>query len=452
MNRTLALLLALACLPPCALGEEEDLLSGLEEPGGRQARTVDLVIPLQNYLYWKSDADFDPSRSVYEPDGQGVGVLLTWFKPEITWNIRENLRLFYEFEAGLEVWSRNNPDQQDPRADDVFLLKQRQIYAEGELLNDSMGFKVGYQYFQDPSRLFLAHWIGAAQVRACLGGWKLNLMVGQVPDPTYEGVPIDQNNFKHDTFVGALYTQKTFMDFVNLTAGVYGLYDAHVIGQTDWVLAPVLNLEADIEVLRLGLDLLGQLGGLTNGAAGGKDQTTLAWAAQLYGNATFGKLFTNLNVMALSPDDADQVNGRNGAFHYSAKNRSPTLLFTENDIRDTFDNFDEKMASRSGGFYQARAGMLLADVKLGYEVLPGLKPSVLAAYGSALQKDNALGHASLGWEFDAEVAYAWDDVLVARLVGGVLIPGQGLAANVNAIDHSATDPVWMVATSLLVKY
>jgi hypothetical protein len=448
----LVLVSALVLLPLPARSAPDELDADPGATTGREPRTVDMVVPLQTYVVWKSDADFDGSRAAYEPDGQSVGVALTWLKPEFTWNVRKNLRLFYEFEAGLEVWSRNNPDQQDPKADDVFLLKQRQIYAEGELGDGRFGFKVGYQYFQDPSRLFLAHWIGAAQGWFEVDGWRTALMIGQIPDPTYEGIPIDANNFTHDTFVGALTTRTTFLDFVNLSAGVYGLWDAHVIGQTDWALSPSLNLEADLEVVKVGLDLMGQFGGVTHAAAGGGDQTTLAWAAQLYGSGTFGKLVANLNVLALSPDDAEPVNAHNGAFHYSAKNRSPTLLFTENDIRDTFDNYDEKMSTQTGGFYRPRAGFVLTDVKVGYEVLPGLVPSLLAAYGADLQKKNALGSANLGWEFDAEVAYAYDEVLEARLVGGVLVPGAGLAANVNAIDLGATEPVWMIASSLLVRY
>jgi len=453
MRRTFILLFtALALLPVPVDAFAGDADDPPAPAAVHAARTIEMVVPLQTYVYWKSDADFDRSRAVYEPDGQSVGVALTWLKPEFTWNVRKNLRLFYEFEAGLEVWSRNNPDQQDPKADDVFLLKQRQIYAEGEFFGDRFGFKLGYQYFQDPSKLFLAHWIGAAQAWLDVGGWKTGVMIGQVPDPTYEGIPIDANNFTHDTFVGALTTSTTLFDLLTLSTGVYGLIDAHVVGQTDWALTPSLNLEADLDAIKLGLDVLGQLGGYTNAAAGGGDQTTLAWAAQLYGNGRFGDLFANLNILALSPDDAEPTNARNGAFHYSAKNRSPTLLFTENDLRDTFDNYDEKMSTQTGGFYRPRAGFVLTDVTVGYEVLPGFRPSLLVAYGADLQKKNALGSANLGWEVDAELAYTYDDVLVARLVGGVLVPGKGLAANVNAIDHAATEPIWMVASSVLVTY
>ena len=63
-----------------------------------------------------------------------------------------------------------------------------------------------------------------------------------------------------------------------------------------------------------------------------------------------------------------------------------------------------------------------------------------------------MGSANLGWELDAERAGCYDDGLVPRVAGGVLLPGRGLAANVNAIDRAATEPLWRVASSLLVRY
>jgi hypothetical protein len=434
---------------PATTDEELMFLDGAPEA---EPHTVDVHVEMLNLFLLRSDSDFDLSEPIYSPGGQSVGLLGTFMKPDLTWHVRKNLRLYYEAEIGLNVWSQHNPDQQDATASDVFLLKHREVYAQGELLDGWLGFKVGYQRVNDPTRLFVDHWIGAAQLSSDLRHFQLSATVGQSADPTYEGFRVEDNNFSHDTFVYGLTATRRFMDFVSLSLGLWGLDDARVVGRTNRVFTPVLNLDADIEVLRLGLDGAMQFGSAEGAAVDGGDQSHMAWAVQLYGVAQLARLGLKLNLLALSADDADGANGANGAFHYSAKSRSSTLLFTESELRDTFDNFDEKLGVSRGGFTLIRPGMLLADLMVSYDVWRGIRPTLIVGYARALNPDNALGQAELGWEFDAGVEIELDDALLFQLYGSVLIPGEGLAAHVNTIDLQATEPLLSCMSALKVFY
>jgi hypothetical protein len=417
-----------------------------------EPRAFEVSLEFVNLFLFRSDSDFDGSKAVYEPDGQTVGVLGTFLKPDLTVNLARNLRLFYEVEIGLNLWSLHNPDQQDATAPDVFLMKHRELYAEGEFLDGLLGFKVGYQRFQDPTRLFLDHWIGAASLTSDLDVVRLTASFGQVADPTYEGFRVEKNNFAHDTLVYALAGESTFADFVTLSSGFYGVSDSRVVGHTNHVFTPVVNLEADLDVLRLGLDGALQVGAFEGMAADGGNERTLAWAAQLYGEAQLKRFFVKLNVLALSPDDGAAATKANGAFHGSAKNRSSTLFFTESELRDTFDNLDEKLGSMRGPFLLQRAGLFLSDVLVGYDVLPWLRPVAIVGYGLALEPENALGSRNLGLEADLGLDLKYEDLLLFQVYGGVLVPGKGAAALVNPIDRTATGPLWSVMSTLKLFY
>jgi hypothetical protein len=417
-----------------------------------EVRPYEVSFEFVNLFLFRSDTDFDASKGVYEPDGQTSGVLGTFLKPDLTVNLAKNLRLFYELEIGLNLWSLHNPDQQDATSGDMFVMKHRELYAEGEFLDGLVGFKVGYQRFRDPTHLFLDHWIGAASLSSDLDVVRLTASFGQVADPTYEGFRVEKNNFAHDTLVYALSGESTFAGFVTLSTGFFGVSDSRVVGHTNHVFTPAVNLEADLDVVRLGIDGALQVGAFEGMAADGGNEKTLAWAAQLYGEAQLRRLFVKLNVLALSPDDDGASNRANGAFHGSAKNRSSTLFFTESELRDTWDNLDEKLGTTRGPFLLQRAGLFLPDVMVGYDVLPWLRPVAIVGYGMALNPDNALGSRALGLEADLGVELKYEDLLLFQVYGGVLVPGKGAAALVNAIDRTATEPLWSCVSTLKLFY
>ena len=197
----IALTAALLLLAGAAFAQEgpppaEGAASGAVEPAPAQAPAADAVavagedeqptiewhLNLDNLFIFRNDRDFDRTPPAYDENGQTEGAFATVFRPSITWNLQKDLKVFYEIEVGLNYWSKNNPDEENALAADIFVLKHRQLYTEGTVADGHLGFKVGYQYFTDTTGLFLGHWIGAANF-----SWEFNpqarvtLFAGQTP-------------------------------------------------------------------------------------------------------------------------------------------------------------------------------------------------------------------------------------------------------------------------------
>lgn len=448
-KNTVAWLLLLVCtgwgVAP-AFAEDE------QAPEDADHRAIEVTAETQSLFLYQNDADFDPSEPVYNPDGQGVGGFTTTLSPMIIWNATENIRFAYEAEIGVNVWSTHNPDQQDSAAADALLLKHRQIYAEGELLDRLLLFKAGYQYLRDPTGLFIAHWIGAVTVGTDFGDADFFFTIGQTPDPTYEGVTITETNFKHDAFVIGVGGHSAALDPLDLNLGIWILDDNHRIEHRNNVITPTLALSAELDSLTFGLDAALQLGSFQAGALGGEDQKHLAWAAQLYSILDLTPVELRLNVMALSPDDRWEGNTDNHAFTYSGKSRSSTIMLTEDELRDRWNNLDERLAVDLGGFYLTRPGLLLADLALSWDATSFFEPTLIAGVATVLESENTLGSRFVGGEIALDLRFFFDDILSFNLVGGTLIPGGAAAAAVNSVNRYEMEPQYLVETALTVTY
>ena len=456
---------ALLTLSPGAHADEED--SG-KSPWAR----VELRADLQNLFIFRNDADFDRSEPKYNRDGQTVGALATMFTPRVTLHILDSLRIHYEVELGLNFWSKQNPDQQDPTAADIFVLKHREVYGAGEFLDDTMGLKVGYARFQDPTGLFLHHWIGVLQT------WyrwtdeiKTGVYVGQLPDTTYEGILMvgdsptqvvknpkapapEKNNFVRDIWVFGADTQVVLADWMRLTVAVGGLYDSHLVDRTRWLAVPSARLEVLVEdEWGLTLDAVLQGGQFMGQALGQEDQTVVAWAAQAGGFYKLGDWTIKANFLFLSPDDAHEKNSTQHGFLGSAKNNSATVMLTEDEVRDWYDNIDERLSGYQGGLFLNRAGLFVGDVKVSMQLLDWLTPSLIVGAATVLKPENADDGLLVGVEADLMLAFHFSDWLKAHVVGGLLVPGAAAGRlGINTIDRQATDPVGMMELSLTLSY
>ncbi len=458
-----AAILALLALPSLARADEE--------PGQSPLARIELRADLQNLFIFRNDSDFDSSEPKYNESGQTVGALATMFTPKLTLHILDSLRIHYEVELGLNFWSKQSPDQQDATAADIFVLKHREVYGAGEFFDDEVGLKVGYARFQDPTGLFIHHWMGIFQTYyRWNSNFKTGLFVGQLPDTTYEGILLvgdsptrlindpnapapEKNNFVRDIWVFGVDTEVVPANWMRITASLGGLYDSHLVDQTRWLVVPSVRLEMLEEEWGVTADVVLQAGQFMGQALGQEDQTVVAWAAQAGGFWKMGAFTLRGNLLFLSPDDAHEKNGAQHGFLSSAKNGSATLLITEDEVRDWYDNLDERLSGYKGGLFLNRAGLFVGDIKASWKVWDWLTPSLIVGAATVLKPENADDGVLVGVEADLMFEFAFNDYVFGHIVGSLLIPGKAAGRlGINTIDREATAPMGMAEVSLVLRY
>ncbi|MBM4371927.1 MAG: hypothetical protein FJ098_09750 [Deltaproteobacteria bacterium] len=464
LNRTLlaGLLLAAASAPLAAQPSPCPPDVGCSRGFGLGTSWLRFSGRMQNLVLWRNDGDFDRTPPYYEAPGQEIGLLGTFLAPRLELTPVEPLRVVWESELGLNLWSLHDPDEYAAGSDRAFRLAMRQLYTEGRFFQGALGFRAGYEQLFDPSGLFLGHWLGAATLSTEHRWGRLALTGAQLPDQTFEGVGYDASSFRADTFVVGLRGDFP-LGRLALTGSAWGLHDRQVVGQPLDLLAATVTLGGRWSRLSFAVDLDLQYG-VTRGRAAGRDETTLAWAFQ--GSLDLkqpvagpGRLFLllGLNAMLLSPDDDHDGNARNGAFYYSGKSRSRTLLLTEDELRDRGGNLDERLGERrpgDGGKHTlVRPGLAVTDLSVGLDALGFLRPLVTLGAAWVLNPDNALGASFVGLETDLHLELYYSQYLSFDLVGTFLQPGRAAAALVNTTgDREATDPVGQIEGVLTVWF
>ena len=422
---------------------------------------------LQNILFFQTDSDFDPSTPYYLPSGQDVGYITTYLNNKVSL-IEGDLLIYYEAELGMNIWSRNTPEDYT-FSSQALLYKHRQIYAQ-VTPSPRWHLRAGYQYIQDPTGLFINHWLGAIAVGFHLERVNIEAFAGQIPDQTYEGWDLSRNNFRHDVFAGGIWAEWKKAS-LTLKGGLIGLYNTEVIRRAMWLIAPAVSLSWKKDLLEIGCDFMLQ-GGLTNrGALDGSDEKTFAGALQVYawwgaartawGEYRDGRVVPGLvkadekniwgwgvSLLYLSPDNSRERDSWNYAFLYSGRSLSRTLFLTEDELRDRGDNIDQRVSQQMGTFYRTRAGYLLLDVS-GYRYLmQKLLLMQVAGVAIALEDANALGNYFIAGEIDVALRYEISDHLVLDVVNAVIIPGKAGSAFINYIDRTKTRPVYSLEISL----
>ncbi len=413
---------------------------------------------MQNLFLWRNDSDFDRTPPYYNADGQDIGVLGTFIAPKLVVTPVKELKMVLEFEMGLNLWSAQDPDTYSSTLPSWFRIAMRQAYTEGNFFDGKLGFRVGYEQLFDPTGLFIGHWLGAANLYTKWDWGQVTLTVAQMPDQAFEGVAFDTNNFNTDTI---LYGARLYVPFgkLHLDAAVWGMHDTQVIDRKLDMMAITANFGGDWGWLKMGVDAGFQYG-VTENRAAGKDETTFAWAAQAYLNIEQSLLNGNLdflfdlNFMATSADDKYDGNNINGAWFYSGKSRSRTMILTEDETRDRGGNIDELMSDRrhgdSGKYYLNRAGMSLVDVTVGIQYKDFFRPRFTLGAAWVLNSDNALGSSFAGMEADLHLEFMYKKYLSVDFVGSVLLPGAAAAAFVNTTDNrESVDTIYQFQTSVV---
>lgn len=413
---------------------------------------IDAHAELINAVLLRNDADFDRSAPLYNENGQSAGYVGTVFRPALDFHVWRSLRLHYDAEVGINYWSKMDPDVQSALAPSVFVLKHRQLYGEGELLEGRVGFRVGYSRLVGPTGLFVNHWIGNGQLSYAPNDQAhLSLFAGQIPDSTYEGIEVEQNNFAHDITLVGVRGAFNLSDRARLDAGIEAVADTSIVRHARTVATPSLRLDGQLGPMKGFFSAALQFGRLEGEAANGSDETLLAWALQAHGAMPVGNFELTVNLLGLSPDDAADGNGRAGAFLYSGRNTSSTVLLTEDEALDWRDSLDRRMAQRRGGFWQNRAGLAMLDAKLAWAG-ERYRPGVIVGVATALNPGNALGNVLVGVEADAVLEARITEHLSGLLLVGTLVPGGAGAALTNRIDLHRVDPVFFGEASVRITY
>lgn len=432
--------LALATLPSAAMAEgEDDILDLFNAPASEPPPMFELHGEFSSWMYWRNDSDFESTIPYYGAEGQDVGQASSFFKPQLTFRATEQIQLFYEAELGLNVWSQNNPDQYFPGANDYMIMKHRELWANVNM--DLAQLKVGYQRLQDPSDLYLSHWAGAATLTLGFPTLQLKFMVAQLPDDTFEGVRVDDNNFVHDNVTGGAEFAMSDPDGAwGFSVGSYAMYDHRVTGKPLTLFTPYVSGKMKAGAFDFELTGLGQFGSWEDSGVAQIDQAIAAWAvtaSMLYS----GKyLDLRLSSFALSGDDDEDGNRQFGAFFYSGKNHSRTMMLTEDELRDRGNNFDEAYSARWGSFFVNRAGLSVTELSLKghFPGLAWLTPEVVVGTGFTLNPDNAMGYSYLGFESDLVVRIQMVEKADLILAGQLFFPGKASAV---FIHSTGPDPV-----------
>ncbi len=409
----------------------------------------------QSVFFIKNDEDFDDTPPEYNEDSQQSAFLGTYLRPEFSFYATDNLKIFWEFEIGLNLWSRNNADQNATGSGDYFLFKQRELNAQGSFMDGLVGFSVGYQHFSDPTGLFLNHWIGAASFISKPESGVFTLSMAQIPDNTAEGILTDENSLTRDRYVFGFRADMPFKSGETklvFSPAVYHLYDDTVVDYSKNLANLSLHLDLEWRYLTFIADLAWQYGITSNGAYDGGDVIHSGYAAQIHLGLDFDPFLLDFNFVNLSGDDDHEANDSDGAFLYSGKNRSKTILLSEDEIRDRGDNLDERMGSSDGGFTQIRAGYQLVDLNVAMNVTDYFQPALVVGAAVVNNDTNAMRASFVGMETNLNLKFMVDDVLDFHLVGAILVPGKAASARINGYDRSKTNLMYAGEVAMGVHF
>lgn len=402
--------------------------------------------------HYRNDTDFDATERFDDVDGQTDAQIATFFAPHLRIEAGQGIEVHYELELGWNAWSRNNPgapNQFLPSDDAGLALRHKQAYAEWK--GEDAWVKIGFQHYQDPTGLFLNHHAGVISGNWTFGKASFSAMGGQLPDSTYEGVSIREDNFATDSFVAGLGARYDFGEMQYEIRG-YTVLDERNLDRPLKLHTGVLDIDNKRGTLVCWVQAAVQTGVWENSGIGGGDQKIGAWAAQIGSKMDIGRFAWRINFVALSADDAFDGNDVAGNFLGSGKNQSHTMFLTEDEARDRYDNLDERLGSTWGPYSTNRAGLMVVELGLGARILDNWNMRIVGAYSQAFEKENAFGEEVVGTEIALLQRFSLTDRASLFLNGFAFLPGPAAAARINDIDRTATESLFGVATGMQAQF
>ncbi|MGC6419444.1 MAG: hypothetical protein ACON3Z_20135 [Bradymonadia bacterium] len=400
---------------------------------------VSLTADFSTLLHAWNDTDFDPTPRYFDVDGQTQGQVATFFTPTLRLRTNDRLELTYRLELGWNGWSRNDPGMPNQflgGANDSLAARHKEIWLGWS--EDGIDLRVGFQRIEDPSRLFVDHHAGALQIGFGSKTSRISFLAAQLPDSTYEGLNVAEDNFRTDTFLfGAAY-RRALTPQVALDTALYQVLDRQRVRRPLNLTTAMLGLDVAHGGYTAWFHVLGQTGSWDNSALNETDATILSYALQAGATQTVAQWTWGLNVFAVSADDDYAGNEQQRAFYGSAKNRSRTRLLTEDEMRDRYDNLDERMGTFWGAFVVNPAGLSVADLSLAYRVGSDYHITLVAGTGTTLNQHRSLGSRYVGTEVSLSQTLKLTRSAAVSLTALMFAPGQAASAFINDIDRRAT--------------
>ena len=426
-----------------------------DNTNAKQAFKLDGV--LSTTVYLRNDTDFDPSPRFDDLDGQHDGQIATYFNPRLTIDTGHNVRIYYQLELGWNAWGLNNPSQ-----DQQFMsmpgqaLQGRHRLAYASWRQDQWSLDFGFQDVRDPSGMFLNHAIGAIKLKRAFGKSSLKLIFAQMPDTTYEGIGfnrdyITDDNLSTDRFVWGGHYRLKAQKWRFHTAG-YFLTDDSQFERSLRLGTLVIGTRYKTKKQHYWFHLLGQSGSQDQGGALNQDVDHRAFALQGGAQVTQGRVKYSLRSFALSADDDLNGNNLQSAFFGSAKNRSKTRLFTEDESRDRYDNIDERMGSYLGVLAYNPAGIMVSDLSLMYRANDWYTLEAVVGLANTLNPTRALGSRYMGTELSLYQSFDLSPAAQFFITALALVPGRAAAVLINDQDRIAQQALYGINLGLNAQF
>jgi hypothetical protein len=387
--------------------------------------------------------------------------VLTALRPRFDLITSPSVQLRYESEIGWESWGGVNPGMPHPYAPNRIQglsMRHRQMWGQyrTQLLKFKVQFRAGIQQISDPSELFLFHLAGALSLKLQFKTSALNLIFAQLPENQFEGVSLNEDNWVHDNVIGSVQWKGKTKKIKWGIAGSF-LRDHRVVGRPLELGVGSGNIQWKASKnLRTQWSFAYQGGRWQNSGRGGRDQIVNAWATK--GNVTWqvNRFKIKGHVLALSADQGDSLNAQGdaqwGGFFYTGQNQSSTLILTQDEERDRYDNLDERMSTMWGSHFVNHAGLLVADLALSYRVNSIYTPQIVLGYGQVLENTHTLNQASVGTELGLLNTFkvAPNASFFFHLQG--FLPGQAASAKINDQDRTAQQMLYGIESGFRAQF
>lgn len=404
-------------------------------------------------LHLRNDSDFDPSERLYDLDGQSDGQAVSILRPLIKVDAAQSVRVQYQLEIGWNAWSSmdsGRPNQYMGGGAPGLVARHKQAWAQWH--GEALKLRVGFQEIKDPTGLFLDHSMGALMLTYKYGVQALEILAGQLPDTSFEGLEVRNDNYTTDNLIVGLHYRSKLTDTLNLALAAYYLSDHRVIGRTFELATGSARLSGKQSNLTYWVDVVGQYGSWEASSLSGDDVRIGTYAAQTGLKWTLSQWMLNANILALSADDDYEGNEYLGSFYGSARNQSKSIFLTEDETRDRYDNLDERLGSYWGSLAFTPAGLSIADLSFAYQVNSYYIPRFTMAYAITLNPNRALGHRHLGAEFSLTQTFKLSSHASLVLNGLLFAPGLAAAAMINDVDRQATKLLYGGSLAFAVKF